>query len=201
MTPASDVLDFLVARRSATSLVAPGPTREQLDRILLAAGAVPDHGLLRPFRFVVAEGEGLAQFGDALAKAAAERNPAMPPALLEKVRAKAFRSPTIVALVSSPKPGKIEAWEQTATAACAGYAVVLAAHALGVGAVWKSLPFTKGAALTETLGLGEHEEMLGWIHLGTSPRESAPPVRAPLDLAVVASELDGRSRTRYRSSG
>lgn len=194
MTTAPAMLDFLLSRRSATSLGLPGPTREELDQILRAAGAVPDHGLLRPFRFVIVEGEGRARFGDALAKTAAERQPAMPAALLEKVKAKAFRSPTIVVLIASPKPGKIDTWEQNATAACAGYALTLAAHALGVGAVWKSVPFTKGMALTETLGLESTEEMLGWIHLGKPSRDDAPPPRAALDLAAMTTVLDGEGR-------
>lgn len=190
------VLDFLLARRSAGLLTAPGPTRAELDQILAAAGTVPDHGLLRPYRFVVAETEqGLAQFGDALAKTAAEYG--APEAKLEKVRQKAFRSPTLVAVISSPKPGKIEPWEQAVTASCAGYAIVLAATALGVGAVWKSVPFTKGKALTEAFGLSDGEEMLGFIHLGRAAREDAAGTRAPVKLAEIASVLDGGTRTPY----
>ena len=101
------LLDLILSRRSAAALAAPGPTREELDQVLLAAGTVPDHGLLRPFRFVVVEGEGRARFGDALAATAAERRPDLPPAGLEKIRAKAIRSPTIVVLIASPKSGKI----------------------------------------------------------------------------------------------
>lgn len=190
------MVDLLMERRSAIALDSPGPTRADLDRILRAAGTVPDHGLLRPFRFVVAEGEGRAQFGDALAKDQAARKPGAPPEALAKMRAKAFRSPTLVVLIASPKVGKIEVWEQTATAACAGYAVVLAAHALGLGAVWKSVPFTKGAALTETLGLSETEAMLGWIHLGTASRD-VPAPHPPLDLAAVTTVLDGSGRGPY----
>ena len=52
-------LDFLMTRRSAGTLAAPGPSRAQLDQLLQAAGTVPDHGRLRPFRFAVIEGEGL----------------------------------------------------------------------------------------------------------------------------------------------
>lgn len=169
-----------------------------LEKILQAAGTVPDHGLLRPFRFVVAEGDGRAQFGDALLKVGQERMPGMPAAKLEKLRAKAFRSPTLVAVIASPVPGKVEAWEQVATAACAGYAICLAAHALGVGAVWKSVPFTKGQALTETLGLADGEEMLGWIHLGTETRAEATPAREAFDVSAKTTVLDGQSRVGYR---
>ena len=191
------LLELVFSRRSAAALVEPGPTREELERVLLAAGTVPDHGLLRPFRFVVVVGEGRARFGDALAATAAERRPDLAPAGLEKTRAKAFRSPTIVVLIASPKSGKIETWEQHATAACAGYAIVLAAHALGIGAVWKSVPFTKGHALTETLGLTDGEEMLGWIHLGRRAREEVLPARKPLPLAELVSVLDGEGRKPY----
>lgn len=194
----NDMLDFLCARRSAPALEAPGPTRAQLDRILLAAGAVPDHGRLRPFRFAVVESDGRAAFGDALARAAAERKPELAEAALEKTRAKAFRSPTIVVLIASPKPGKIEIWEQHASAACAGYAITLAAYALGVGAAWKSVPFTKGKALTELFGLGEAEEMLGWIHLGTPSGAEAPAARPTLDLPATAIVLDGAGVSPYR---
>ncbi|WP_437959128.1 nitroreductase [Sorangium sp. So ce119] len=190
MNESPDLLDLVVGRRSAGALAEPGPSAEQLERILLAAGAVPDHGLLRPFRFVVAEGDGRARFGDALAASAAEHAPGMPEKKLESVRAKAFRSPTVVALIASPKPGKIALWEQSATAACAGYAIVLAAHALGVGAVWKSVPFTKGRALAEALGLRDDEEMLGWIHLGTPVRDEPPAPRPPLAIGDIASVLE-----------
>lgn len=191
-------LDFLLSRRSATALGSPGPTRDQLDRILLAAGAVPDHGLLRPFRFVIVEGDGRLELGRGLAEVAAERRPGMPEAKLDGIRAKALRSPTIIVIIASPKPGKVEVWEQHATAACAGYAITLAAHALGVGAVWKSVPFTKGPALTEILGLAEPEEMLGWIHLGTSIKDETAPPHAPLDLSVLATVIDGDGRKPYR---
>jgi nitroreductase len=192
------MLDFLLSRRSAGTLAQPGPTRDQLDQILLAAGAVPDHGRLRPFRFAVIEGDGRAAFGDALAHAAAERKPELSAAALDGIRAKAFRSPTIIALVASPKPGKVQAWEQHATAACAGYALVLAAHALGVGAVWKSVPFTRGRALSELFGLAETEEMLGFIHLGTAPAAEPPAARPSLDLPSVAVVIDGSGTTPYR---
>ena len=185
------LLDLVLARRSAPVLRDPGPTRAELAHILGAAGTVPDHGTLRPYRFVVVEGEGRAAFGDALARTAAEHRPGLPAAGFEKIRGKAFRSPTLVALIASPRSEKIERWEQHATAACAGYAVVLAAHALGIGANWKSVPFTRGAALARVLGLTADEEMFGWIHLGRASDEAAPAPRAPLDLSEVVTLLDG----------
>ncbi len=192
------LLDLVSSRRSATMLVEPGPSSSQLGAMLRAAGSVPDHGLLRPFRFVIAEGEARGTFGDALAAVAGELSPGTPEARLQKVRDKAFRSPALLALVFSPKPGKIERWEQSATAACAGYAVLLAAQALGVGAVWKSVPFTKGRAFSEILGFTEDEELLGWIHLGTTPADAVPPPRPTFVLEEIATVLGAAGRSPFR---
>lgn len=195
----SAILDFVSSRRSAVTLVAPGPSSAELERMLRAAGSVPDHGLLRPFRFVLVEGDGRTRFGDALAQAAAEHSPGLPESRLQKMRDKAFRSPTVLALVFSPKPGKIELWEQQVTAACAGYAVLLAAQALGVGAVWKSVPFTQARAFSEVLGLGEREQMLGWLHLGTPTFDEPLPARPALPLHELVSVLNADGRAPYRA--
>jgi nitroreductase len=181
---------WIVSRRSVDKLGDPGPSQADLTRILAAAGTVPDHGQLRPYRFVVITGEGRAAFGNALAEAARERKPETPEPKLDAMRAKAMRSPTSIVIIASPKPGKIEIWEQVATASCTGYAIVLAANALGIGAVWKSVPFTKGKGITELFALAPTEEMLGWIHLGTPLKEIAEP-RAPLDVSTVTTVIDG----------
>ena len=196
MTTADQKLEFLLSRRSASALGLPGPTPDQIEHMLVAAATVPDHGLLRPFRFAIVEGDGRIALGHALAAAAEEARPGLPEAKLEGMRAKTLRSPTMIVIIASPKPGKVETWEQHATAACAGYAITLAAHALGVGAVWKSVPFTKGKALGEVLGLTETEEMLGWIHLGTTTLEASP--RAAIDLSQLATVIDGAGRRAFR---
>jgi len=191
------LLDFLHARRSASTLGPPEPSHEQLKQILAAAGTVPDHGQLRPFRFVVVSQSGRDTFGQALADTALEHKPHLTPQALDAVRAKTQRSPTLIVLIASPKPGKIELWEQVAAAACSGFALVLAAHALGVGAVWKNVPFTRGQALSSLLGLGPEEQMLGWIHLGTSLKDPAAP-RPALDWSSVTTLMDGETTRPFQ---
>ena len=51
-----DTLTALTTRVSAPRLEAPGPSDEQLDMLLRAAIRAPDHGLLRPWRFIVLQG-------------------------------------------------------------------------------------------------------------------------------------------------
>ncbi|CAN5296640.1 NAD(P)H nitroreductase [soil metagenome] len=190
MSPAGANLEFLLSRRSASGLGGPALTRNELESVLAATASVPDHGALRPFRFAIVEGEGRAAFCEALASAALEKRPDLHPAKLEGMRQKAFRSPTTIVLIASPKPGKVETWEQHATAACAGYAITLGAHAVGIGAMWKSVPFTRGEALARLLGLTPTEEMLGFIHLGRTSTDEVPSPRPPLDLAACTMMID-----------
>lgn len=147
-----------------------------------AASTVPDHGELKPYRFVIVDTkEGQTRFGDALAAAGAEAKPDLSPGLLEKLRHKAFAAPALVIVIAAPLPGhKIPVWEQIVTASCTGYALVLAAHALGLGAIWKSAPMLTGRALTETLAMQPDEQILGWINVGQPER---PGATRPADTA------------------
>ena len=146
------------------------PTDAELDVLLHAAVSVPDHGLLRPWRFVVISGEARDRFGDALASDAAVVDDT--PAMTDRARRKAFASPMHVLVLASPRESNIPEWEQEASAACCGYAMILAATALGLGAVWKSTSLRDGDALRHLLAADEHERVLGWIGLG-SPADSA----------------------------
>jgi len=184
-------IDFLLSRRSAaTPLAEPGPTPEQLELILQAATTVPDHGQLKPYRFVVVQGEARARFGDALAAAGAENNPALTAPMADKLRGKAFAAPALVAIVSSPKPGKIPEWEQAVSASCTGFAIALAADAIGLAASWKSAGAMDGSLLREALRMAPGERLLGWVLLGQHARPLPEGRRAPVDLAGLVTTLE-----------
>ena len=177
-------LRSMLERRSVSSLVEPGPSPEQLTQILEVAMTVPDHGGLRPWRLVVVSGAGRGRFGDALAEAAREADAGVDPAVAERIRSKAFVAPTLIAIAARLESGvKIPEWEQVASASCCGYAIALAADALGFGAMWKSSPFHRGTALFELLDLRPNAVFLGWVNLGTAAE--APPIRRAADLAPV----------------
>ena len=169
------------------------PTDDQLALIVEAATTVPDHGGLAPWRFVVVTGPSREPFGEALAADTAASRPGAPPAVIEKARHKAFAAPCHVVLVAAPDPGSnVPGWEQVASASCAGYAVVLAATALGLGAIWKSAAVMDGPAVRRLFGLGEHEHLLGWVNLGSADDRTGGPglvLRPPPAPAEVASVL------------
>lgn len=180
-------LRFLLERRSASALIEPGPSDEELGWLVRAAMTAPDHGQLRPYRFVVVRGEARARFGDALGAAALEERPDLPPGVVDKVRKKAFAAPAQIVLVASPREGmKIPEWEQTATAACTGFAVVLAAHALGLGAVWKTAGALDGSVLRELFAMTPSERLLGWVNLGRAATDGGSrPSSDPQDFVRV----------------
>ncbi|HSH61480.1 MAG TPA: nitroreductase family protein, partial [Acidimicrobiales bacterium] len=68
-----DTFEAILARRSIGRLVEPGPTGRDLDHILQAALAAPDHGELRPWKLVILAGEAKDAFGAVLADAYVER--------------------------------------------------------------------------------------------------------------------------------
>lgn len=191
-------LDLIFERRSAGNFSDEPVTAAQLDTILRAATTVPDHGRLRPWRFAVISGEGRRAFADALAQAALETapDPAKSEALIAKAHKKAFAAPTLVVIISSPRQSpKVPQWEQVASAACTGYAMVLAGHGLGVGAAWKSYAHA-GSAVRELLAMSPTEDLLGWVLLGQSTGPSGVGRSGDIEPAAVTSVLDSAAGVR-----
>ncbi len=167
-------IEALAAPRSEPARDGDPPDQQALTRILEAATTVPDHGGLRPWRFAVVSGVGRERFGEALVAGLHEqRGEDVPEAAVAKMRGKAFAAPCAVALIASPDPSSnVPVWEQVASASCTGYAVVLGAAALGFGAIWKSAGVLEMAPVRAFFGLSEHEQLLGWVNVGT-PNDSA----------------------------
>ncbi len=171
------MLERIIRRRSAPALTDPGPTEAQLASILAAGASVPDHGKLRPYRFVVVRGDARRRFGEALSASAVAAG--ADELTIAKARRKPFFGPMLVAIVATPQAHPtVPEWEQIASATLTGYAMELAADALGVGSVWKSGHHLDGEPVIRTLGLAPNERLLGWIDLGTVPLQEGMPMRA-----------------------
>lgn len=134
-----DALDLLLTRKSAMKLDAPAPSEADLDKMFQSAVRAPDHGRLRPWRFVVIEGDKRARLGELMADAMRNRDPGVTEDMLVRERAKPMRAPTIVVAAARVQKGhRIPECEQIAAAAAATQNIMLAAHALGYGAMWKT---------------------------------------------------------------
>jgi nitroreductase len=164
-----DWLEALGAPRPEPARDGTPPAPDELRRIVDVATTVPDHGGLRPWRFAVLTDSGRERLADALVAGLHERRGSdLPAAMVDKMRKKAFAAPCTVVVVASPDPdSNVPVWEQVASASCTGYALVLGATALGFGAIWKSASVLDTAPVREVFDLGENEELLGWVNIGS----------------------------------
>lgn len=157
------------SRTSAAKLTPPGPTPAQLADILDAAARAPDHGRLKPWRFIVVDAELRGRFATAAAAAKRARVPAMSDEQVAAERDKLARSPTIVvvACVIRRDQTKIPEIEQVVAAAAAAENLFLAAHGLGCGVMWKTGAAAYDAGVKAALGLRADDHIVGIMHLGT----------------------------------
>lgn len=177
-----DPLAGITGRRSTPKLDEPAPDDHEVRAMLAAAATAPDHGLLQPWRAVVLRGAARERLGEAFAAAHREREPGCRPEDYERTAGKPLRAPLIVAVIARARPhGKIPEWEQLVTAGCAAQNLCLAAHALGYGSMWRTGWYADEPIVRDHLGLQAHEQVVGWIYLGT-PKGSAPPARPPANL-------------------
>lgn len=186
-----DLFEALDTRASAMKLTGPGPDPAQLDRILSAGVRAGDHGRLSPWRFRVLDGDDRAVLGEAMVEAMRAKRPDATGDDLQRERAKVNRAPTIVvvsAAVVRDHP-KIPAWEQVTTAALGAHNMMLAAHALGLGSMWKTGGPTKAPQVLQALGLEPGEAIVGFIYLGTI---AAPGEPRRLDAREFVRPLPGR---------
>lgn len=177
-----DAMELLLGRASVGALAAPAPDQAALDAMFASAVRAPDHGRLRPWHFLVVPAERRARFGEVLAQSLARRDPEATEPMLQHERDKAMRAPMIVVAATRLRESrKVPVVEQRASTAAAVQNILLAAHALGYGAVWKTGGAAYDAGVRAALGLGADEEISGFIYLGTpagEPSAARRPVAA-----------------------
>jgi nitroreductase len=178
-----DALALLTTRRSfkAIELSGPGPSAAEIDTLITIASRVPDHGKLTPWRFIIFEGEARRAAGAAIAAAFGRKYPDAKAEHVEAERDRLTRAPLVIAVVSRASPHvKIPEWEQILSAGAAAMSLVLAAHALGYGASWITEWYAYDRAVLDALGLGPHEKIAGFIHIGRPPGPPEDRPRPPL---------------------
>ena len=182
-------IDALVTRRSATTLTEPAPDAGALELIFASAVRAPDHGRLRPWRFLVVRGAARAAFGELLARHLARTQPASTPESLQRERDKAFRAPLIIVVAAHVNGAvKIPPIEQTLSAGVAAGNIMLAALALGYNAMWKTGAAAYDPEVRQSLGLGPSEVIVGFLYLGT---EAGKPSVARGEWRDLVREWDG----------
>jgi nitroreductase len=172
-------------------LTGPGPDEAMLARILAAGASAPDHGRLRPWRFIVIRGAARERLGEVFAEALVKRQPDAPVEALEQERSRPLRAPVVLAVVArlDPQHPKIPEIEQILSTGAAVENILLAAHAQGFGAKWLTGANAYDAHVMAALGLAANDRLAGFVHLGTV--DGKPPQVPHADARDLTVEWQG----------
>ncbi|MBN1379972.1 MAG: nitroreductase [Gammaproteobacteria bacterium] len=158
----------------AELLIEPAPSSSELEQIIQAAICAPDHGGIRPWRFLTIAGDARKALGRMFCTAALANNPDLTAVEQKAIQAKTLRSPLIIAVIAAVKPHpKVPAKEQVHSAAAATQNILLAADALGYGSIWLTGPFAADPLVCSGLGLSPAERIVAFVYMGTPSAEAA----------------------------
>ena len=164
-----DAITALHTRVSSPKLCEPAPMGEQREAIFQAALRAPDHAALRTWRFLCVEGDARVALGEKMLAAMLRVDPQLSDAARQKRRNSPLRAPlVIVGVVNLREHPKVPEIEQWLSVGAALNNMLLAAHALGFGAMWRTgqLAFDRG--FMHDIGLANHEHIVGFLYLGST---------------------------------
>ena len=164
------VLEAIRTRRTTKTFLPQRVDRALLEQVLEAAVWAPNHRLTEPWHFTVVQGETLERVAQLRGRIAAERP--RPGGAEEASREeqtayrKALAAPVsvVVSVAQHPDPAVRE--EDYAATAAAIQNMLLAAHALGLGAYWSTNELVRDARTLELLGIPAEQRIVGIVQLG-----------------------------------
>jgi len=171
-----DAIDALISRRSyaRSNLVKPAPNKAQIETLLQAAMSVPDHGNLKPWRFIVIQGQGIQDLSQLVKKKYAAKMSNQDLAdFVEEISA----TPMMIFVCSDlDVEHRVSILDQQLAGGAACEHILLAAHALGFAGVWHTSK--ADSDLRQLLCLKESDGVLGVLSIGT-PRRTSTVKRKP----------------------
>jgi nitroreductase len=182
-----NVFEAMVSRHSAKTYGKVPPTREHVQAVLECAVRAPDHGRLRPWRFMLIEGAQREKLGAILAASAQRRTPGLSEGDLQRERDKALRAPLVIVVACRIVRGtKIPDVEQILAAGAATQNILLGLHALGYAAAWKTGEAAYDVEVKTALGFAPDDHIVGMVYAGGGEGASfAPGKPASVQDAMV----------------
>jgi len=165
------LLQVLRSRRSMARVKPDRPPRALVEKVIQAAVWAPNHYRTEPWRFIVLTGKARQELGDIIANALrahlADVDSPESRARIDKERNKPLRAPVVIAVAVMPSdnPRAIEIEDIAATAAGVEN-MLLAAEALGLGAMWRTGNPAYDPTVKRFLGLPESAHLLSFVYLG-----------------------------------
>lgn len=186
-----EVIQGIETRQSIGRLKPDPVPKELLGRVLSSAIHAPNHKITEPWRFHVFEGKGRGEFARARAEMArlmaeeeAEEEELIP-GRVSRERKKAFRSPVVIAVISLAGRDEIETLENYGACCAAVQNMQLAAHALGLGSIWRTGPVAYHPYMRRFFGLGENDSIAAYLYLGYPNMGKRTRRRRPVDELTV----------------
>jgi nitroreductase len=175
-----DVEAAIRSRRTVKAFERTPVDRRALEELLELARWAPNHNLTHPWRFRVVGPRALAALKRAAAELALAEAPADadPGKVGEAAAAKLDRAPTLVVLSVKQSGDPVQNEEDAHAAACAAYIVLLAAHARGLAAYWRTPAVLRSERGRAAIALPADERFVGLLHLGRARQTADPPQRA-----------------------
>ncbi|MBK8176775.1 MAG: nitroreductase [Rhodospirillales bacterium] len=174
------LLELIASRRSVAPkrLRLPGPSDGEIIQMIAAALTAPDHGALRPWRFIHVTDTARASLAEVFVEAKRRRLPAAGPEVLDREREKALNGPCLLVACArlTPDAAGIPVHEQLVSVGAAVQNLLLAAHALGYGAMLVSGEKARDDLVRAAFDLRADEILIGFIAIGAigSPRPGRP---------------------------
>lgn len=162
--------------------------RPQIERLLQAANAAPNHKRTEPWRFTVffgkAQSQILANFWGSFFL---ENNPnaSTDDPKYKKGQNNCLLSSAVIAICVHYS-GKVPALEETCAVACAVENMLLQASQEGIGAFWSTGGPTKSDAATRKfLNLAENETCIGFVFVGNHDLPLLPSAASDYNTKVI----------------
>ena len=181
-----DVTEAIRERRSLGRVKDTPVEREKIEMMLGSAVWAPNHHRTEPWKFFVLSGEGRKPLSRVLKEAARSRvdNPESEEGKkrIEKISRKPFAAPTVIVVALSPSDHPKAIYiEDVCAVAAATQNMLLTAHSLGLGAIWRSGPIYNTSLVKEHFGLLDDEEILGVVFVGEPDMTKDNVKRIPFD--------------------
>ncbi len=183
-----NAIETILTRRTVpqVKMAEPGPSQAEIEQILEAGLAAPDHGKLMPWRFLVIKGDARLKLGSLFVDALSETAPNVGPADIEKQRTGPLRAPLIIVVVAQlePEHPKIPVIEQISSCAAACQNMLLAAHSMGFAGKWSTGKNAYSGTVKRGLGLADKDEIIAFLYVGSYAHDQAVPPRPTLGDVV-----------------
>ncbi|WP_223193131.1 MULTISPECIES: nitroreductase family protein [Psychrobacter] len=182
---AEQLINWINSRRSVSNLTIPAPNHDEIRMAIGCAATAPDHKQLKPWRFIVTEGNARHAFGRALLAAAEGIAARDGDTLSEKEQKKTanmpLRAPVIITVVTKMEAHKkVPPFEQLLSAGAAVQNLILALKAQGFSTIWRTGLLCNDPAVKDYFNVGAEDYVTGFIYTGTSPCDKS--ARKPADI-------------------